>query len=336
MSSSLDFAGRVELLVVESKVLAGNPLGDPAARELPVYVPPAPPGKRDLPVVLVLAGFTGRGQGYLETHPWRRGIVWHYDRAVASGEAPPAILVLPDCFTKLGGSQYVNSSAVGRYADHVTGELVPLIEQRFRTNGRRAVVGKSSGGFGALHLAMQYPGVFQACASISGDVAFDTMFPGEFLACLRGLVPYDMDPARFLAAFFEKPDLSGDGHAVINVLAMAACYSPNVGSPLGFDLPFELETGQLVPEVWERWLAFDPLIAAEAHTEALKALDLIHIECGLGDEFHLQWGARRLSRVLSALGVTHTHEEHAGGHRGIDHRYGPLLAKLAATLASKR
>jgi len=334
MSPPLDFVGKVELLTVESKLLRDNPLGDPHVRELPVYVPPAAQGRAEkLPLILVLAGYTGRGQSYLETHPWRRGIVWHYDRAVAAGEAPPALLVLPDCFTKLGGSQYVNSPAVGSYADHVTRELVPLVEERFLTNGKRAVVGKSSGGFGALHLAMRYPGFFQACASISGDVAFEHMFPGEFLTCLRGLIPHDMDPARFLERFFEQPDLSGDGHAVIIVLAMAACYSPNPGTPLGFDLPFTLDTGERIAEVWERWLAFDPLIAAEGHADALRGLDLLHIECGLTDEFHLQWGARMLSRKLTALGIDHTHEEHPGGHRGIDHRYGPLLAKLAADLA---
>jgi len=331
VSRGLDFEGRVERLTVKSEVLAGNPLGDPTVRELPVYLPP---GESDaLPLVLVLAGFTGRGQGYLETHPWRRGIVWRYDRAVAAGDAPPAILVLPDCFTKLGGSQYVNSPAVGRYAEHVTGELVPLVEEHFATNGRRGVVGKSSGGFGALHLSMQHPGFFRACASISGDVAFDVMFPGEFLACMRGLLPLDMDPARFLERFYAEPDLSGDGHAVINVLAMAACYSPNPASLLGFDLPFDLETGELVPAVWERWLAFDPLVAVERHADALRDLELLHIECGLNDEFHLQWGARRLARKLTELGVPHTHEEHEGGHRGIDHRYGPVLARLAGVLA---
>ena len=328
--SVLDFEGRVERLVVDSEVLAGNPLGDPSRRELPVYVPPA---EGDLPVVFVLAGFTGRGQSYLETHPWRRGVVWHYDRAVAAGEAPPAILALPDCFTRLGGSQYVDSPAVGRYAEHVSRELVPLVDERFPTSGRRGVAGKSSGGFGALHLAMNHAGVFRACASISGDAAFDVLFPGEFLACLRGLVAYEMDPARFLEAFLAKPDLSGDGHAVINVLAMAACYSPNPSAPLGFDLPFELETGELIPDVWSRWLAFDPLVAAARHADALKRLDLLHLECGLADEFHLQWAARRLSRELTRLGIPHTHEEHPGGHRGIDHRFGPVLARLAATLS---
>ncbi len=330
-----DFQGRVEIRTFESTLLKHNRLGDRATREVPVYLPPGW-DRGEWPVLFCLAGFTGRGQSMLETHPWRRGLVWHFDQAVARGESPGAILVLPDCFTRLGGSQYVNSATVGPYGDHVARELTAFVDEHYptRTNGR-GVIGKSSGGFGALHLCMHYPGTFDACASISGDAGFEAMFAGELLACLRGLVSYDMDPGRFLEAFAENPDLSGDGHAVINVLAMSACYSPNPASPLGFDLPMDLETGQRREDVWNRWLAFDPVQAVERHAEPLRALRLLHLECGLRDEFHIQWGVRSLSRRLYELSVPHTHEEHGRGHRGLDDRYGPLLARMAAALDSE-
>ena len=330
----LDFFGRVEIVTIESEVLDGNALGDPHLRELPVYLPP---GWRDggvFPVLFVLAGFGGRGQGYLETHPWRRGVVWHYDRIVARGEAPPAILVLPDCFTKLGGSQYVNSSAVGRYEDYVIEELVPMVDERFPVRAEaRGVIGKSSGGFGALHLAMHHPGLFRACASISGDCAFELVYGTELLVGLRELVSLDLDPARFLEALFERPELADEKHALLNVLAMAACYSPNEASNLGFDLPIDLETGERIPEVWQRWLAFDPLFAVKRHADALRGLEFLHLECGLADEFHLQWGTRLLSRTLTELEIPHVHEEHEAGHRGIDRRFGPLLARMGGLLS---
>jgi S-formylglutathione hydrolase FrmB len=333
----LDFRGRVEFTALDSEVLRGNALGDPHTREVPVYVPPGADG-RELPLLTVLAGYTGDGRNYFDTHPWRRGIVWKYDRAVAAGEAAPAILVVPNCFTRLGGSQYVNSSATGRYLDHVVDEVLPFVEERYPVlTGRRGVLGKSSGGIGALHLVLERPGTFAACASISGDCGFDALCPPEFHGCLRGLVPHGGDPARFLAAFRADPRLEGDAHAVIIVLAMAACYSPNPDAALGFDLPFDLETGELVDEVWQRWLAFDPLVrltrddAGEA--DALRALDLLHLECGLADEYNLQWGLRRLVRRLRELDVPHVHEEHAGGHRGIDERWTPLLGRMAEVLA---
>lgn len=323
------FHGRVELRAFESRVLADNPLGDPHVRSVPVYLPPGADGE-DLPVIFVLAGFTGRGHKYLETHPWHPGPIVGYDRAVAAGAAPPAILVLPDCFTRFGGSQYVDSSAVGAYRSHLVDELVPWVDATYRTRPKeRGVVGKSSGGFGALWLGMQHPEVFGRVASISGDCGFDALFPPEFLACLRGLVAFNGSPAAFLEEFWRAPQLSGDGHAVINTLAMAACYAPNPTSELGFDLPFELETGELIDAVWQRFLAFDPLVAAPAHAAALASLEVLHLECGLSDEFHLQWGARRLARTWRELAIPHEHVEHAGGHRGIDDRFGPLFAKLA-------
>jgi len=316
------YAGKAEILAVESEVLKGNPLGDPHVREWIAYSPPGLDSQT--PLHMVLPAFTSRPHGALETHPWRRGWVAELDERLRQGLQPPCALVLPDAFTKLGGSQYVNSTATGSYEDYSIQEVVPLAQEHF---GRpvHTVLGKSSGGFGALHLAMHHPGTFQGAASISGDCGFDALFPGEFLGCLRGLLEWE-SPRAFLEAFHSRPDLSGDGHALINTLAMAACYSPNPRSELGFDLPFDLETGELVDEVWQRWLAFDPLVACVPHAEALRGLERLHIECGRRDEFHLQWGARRLVRKLRELGVDCTHEEHEGGHRGIDDRVIGFLA----------
>jgi enterochelin esterase-like enzyme len=330
----LAFRGRVEMPSFESALLKGNCAGDPHVREVAVYLPPGS-GERGerLPCVWLLASFTSHAHGFLETHPWRRGVVSLYDEAVAAGAAPRAILVMPDCFTWLGGSQYVDSAYLGPYERYLVEELVPFVDATYPTRpGSRAVVGKSSGGFGALRLGMRHPELFGAIASISGDVAFEDSLGPELLACLRGLVPYQGDPARFLEAFRSDPDLSGDGHAVINALAMAACYSPNLESSLGFDLPMDLRTGERKQTVWNRWLAFDPLNAVGEHAAALQRLRLLHLECGLRDEFHLQWGTRRLSNRLRALGIPHDHEEHEGGHRGLDPRLLALLPKLIAAL----
>lgn len=331
---ALAFRGRVETPGFESKLLAGNRAGDPHVREVAVYLPPGAgeAGER-LPCVWLLASFTSHAHGFLETHPWRRGVVSQYDESVAAGKAPRAILVMPNCFTWLGGSQYVDSVYLGPYERYLVDELVPFVDAQYPTKpGSRAVVGKSSGGFGALRLGMRHPEVFRGVASISGDVAFEDSLGPELLACLRGLVPHQGDPARFLEAFRADPDLSGDGHAVVNVLAMAACYSPNLARPLGFDLPMDLRTGARKEAIWKRWLAFDPLNAVGENAAALQRLRCLHLECGLRDEFHLQWGTRRLSNRLRELGVPHDHVEHEGGHRGLDPRLLALLPKLVGAL----
>lgn len=335
----LAFGGRVDMLLHESQALRGNPLGDPHRRELALYVPPGTQDLARLPVLYLLAGFTGRGQSFLGSAPWFPGIVQRYDQALQRGELAPALVAMPDCFTRYGGAQYLNTSAQGNYRDYLMEELLPLVDAEYGTGAAtdraRGVLGKSSGGFGALRLGMSEAGAFQAVGSISGDCGFENTFGSEFLQCLRGLLDHDMDPGKFLAAFERQPSLEGDGHAVINVLAMAACYSPNPEAALGFDLPFDLHTGLRKQEVWERWLQFDPIqaIEQEAHRSNLRALRLLHIECGLRDEFHLQWGTRHLAQRLRELQIPHTHEEHPGGHRGIDERYLKLLPRLIEALA---
>lgn len=330
----LSFAGRVEMRPIDSSVLRGNAAGDPHLREVPVYLPPGWTREEALPVVFILAGLTGRGHSMLETHPWRKGVVKRYDEALDEGSVPRAILVMPDCFTKYGGSQYVNSSATGLYEDHFVSELVPFVEEHYApASGRRALLGKSSGGFGALHLGMRHPSLFPVVASVSGDCCFEYTFGSEILACLRGLTKFEGDPAQFLAAFAQKPKMDGDGHSILNVLAMSACYSPNPEAALGFDLPMDLETGARIDEVWQRWLEFDPVHACAKHAEALRSLDWLYLEAGMKDEFHLQFGLRVLIRELAKLDIPFEHFEHQGGHFGLDDRYLELIPRIVEKLA---
>ena len=334
----LRFAGRVELHELDSSVLDGGRYGDPTRRQLAVYVPPG--ADEALPVVLLLPGFTGDWTSFLETHPWREGVVKAYDRGVAAGQLAPALLVMPDCFTRVGGSQFVDSSLLGSYERYLTEEVLPFVDKHYPTalSMRRGLVGKSSGGFGAMRLSMRHPKLFGAAASISGDVEFELGYAAEFPAALRGLVAHDMDPARFLAAFFAKPELKGDDHAVLNTLAMAACYSPAPDTELGFELPFELEACTRIDAVWQRWLAFDPLqmIESERYQAAWRGLDLLHLECGRADQFHLQWGLRRLHQRLDALSIPHAHVEHAGSHFDINDRYPPAIDAVAQALRASR
>ncbi len=316
----------------QSEVLRDNPLGDTSLRETPVYVPPQA-SQEELPVVFLLVGFTGRPHNLLETHPWKGGVIREIDRAMAAGETPPAILVMPNAWTRFGGSQYVNSSAVGRYEDHIVQELAPWVRRAFPVQaGPMAVAGKSSGGFGALHLGMHHPSLFSAVASISGDCHFEYGYAADFLPALRGLQSHGNDPAAFLKAFEASHDMSGDGHAVLNLLAMSACYSPNAEASLGFDLPVDLHTGKRRPKVWERWLAFDPVIACVENADALRSLDMLHLEAGLADEFHLQFGLRVLVERLTELNIPHKHVEFEGGHFGINHRYAELIGPLTEAL----
>ena len=122
---------------------------------------------------------------------------------------------------------------------------------------------------------------------------------------------------------------------MLNTLAMAACYSPDTDGELGFELPFDLETCARKPDVWQRWLAFDPLEMIEdaAHQANWKQLACLHLECGVKDQFHLQWGLRRLSARLTELDIPHDHVEHPGSHFDINEEALPVGTKVLALAA---
>jgi enterochelin esterase family protein len=325
--------GRVILERIESAALQANPAGDASVRTVPIYLPPSydRSGTRRYPVVFVLTGFTGRGRMLLNDNLWAPAIDDRMDALIARGAAGQMILVMPDCATRYGGSQYLNSTATGRYEDHVIEELVPWVDRRYRTlasREHRGVVGKSSGGYGAMVLAMRHPDVFGAVACHSGDMAFEYCYLPDFPKFLRTLAKHD-GLLGFLRTFDAAPRKTRELVEAMNILAMAACYSPNPRrKPLGIDLPFDLETGALDAAVWARWLQHDPLRMAPEHLSELRRLRLLFIDCGTRDEFNLQWGARQLAGVLRRHDVPHLHEEFDDGHMDIVYRYDRSLPLL--------
>jgi enterochelin esterase-like enzyme len=319
----------------ESAVLRGNPLGDPHVRRVPVYLPPGyEAGSDRYPVLYALSGYTGSGLRMLNTEAWSETLPERLDRLILGGRVRPMIVVMPDGFTKYGGSQYINSSATGRYEDHLVEELVPFVDRKYRTlpeRGQRCVLGKSSGGYGALVLGMRHPDVFGLVVDHSGDKYFEMCYKADFPACLNGLAHYG-GAQKFLSDFPHPPPRPSRWFAVIATLAMASCYSPNPEAPLGFDLPFDEHTGELRPEVWARWLEHDPVHLVERHADALRSLRLLYMDCGTRDEYHLHFGSRIFARRLERLGIPHHYEEFDDGHRNVTYRYDVSFPRISDEL----
>src|SRR5262245_36811721 len=57
------------------------------------------------------------------------------DRLIGDGAMAPCVVAFPDCFTKLGGNQYVNSVGVGAWDDFLLKEAVPFVERKFGCGG---------------------------------------------------------------------------------------------------------------------------------------------------------------------------------------------------------
>ena len=331
-------AGTVERLTFESAVLKGNPLRDPHVRDIPVYLPADyyKEATRRYPVIYYLTGFTGRGAMCLNDKAWGETLPQRLDRLIASRKLVPSIVVMPDCFTALGGSQYLNSPATGRYEDHLVKELVPFIDRRYRTlarPGSRAVMGKSSGGYGALVQAMKHPDVFGISACHSGDMYFELCYKPDFPKHLARIARHGGTAGflkKWLSPLSEERRKALMNHEILNTIAMASCYSPRPGRRPPFELPFDETTGELKEKVWKEWRTHDPVYMLDRLSRNLKKLRLLYLDCGIGDEFNLQFGARIFTRKLKRLGIRHVHEEFDDGHMGISYREDrslPLISK---------
>ena len=137
----------------------------------------------------------------------------------------------------------------------------------------------------------------------------------------------------FLDHVWKKEKLSdGEGHALM-MIAMAASYDTDLKAPLGFRIPLNMETGELIDVRWKAWLKHDPVRLVARHRDALKSLKGIFIDCGWRDQFHIHYGCRQLSRELARHGIVHTYEEFDGTHSGIDYRLERSLPFLTRALA---
>jgi enterochelin esterase family protein len=325
---------RVERITIESTALKGNRLGDPHVRSLFVYLPDgydADPA-RHYPALLMLASHGNTAQTMLNWRAWDESIDQQADRLIASGVCPPFILILPDTWTRLGGTQHINSPAIGNYGDYLLTEIIPYVDKHYRTMGvQRGVLGRSSGGYGAIYHAMTAPGVFAAAADHSGDAYFEFMAIPEIARLHLNLTKYN--GLEGLMEETRKPTpKSGSFYELVSILTFAATYAPNPDAPYGFDLPIDLATGALRKDVWERCLAFDPVRMIPNHAEALRGLRELFIDCGSYDEYNLQVGARLMSQALTAANVPHTYEEYPGGHRGTHYRYDVSIPRLVKAL----
>jgi enterochelin esterase family protein len=324
--------------IVDSRALVGNPLGDPSARRVAVWLPPsydsAP--ERRYPVIYWLAGYAGTGEQMFAGTPWQPGLGERLDRLAASGAMGEAIVVAPDCFTRWGGAQYLDSFAIGDYETHLVREVVPAIDARFRTvaaRGSRAIGGKSSGGFGALVLAMRNPDLVCAVASHAGDMAFELSALPDLPVAARTLRRHG-GVAGFLRNFESSEKKGAADFTTMMVLAEAGAYSPEPGREHGVALPFDLDTGEIDWTVWQRWKAWDPIEMLATHAEALRRMKLIFIDAGTRDEHNLDLGARIFVRRLQTLGIACEHQEFDDGHRGTAYRYDVSLPRLASAIGA--
>ncbi len=334
---SRDAAGRFDEHELVSEALVGNPLGDPVARPLWVYLPPgydAEPGHR-FPSLYLIQGHTGQLDMWRNRSAFRPTVPELVDRLFAGEGCPPALVVFVDAWTSYGGSQFLDSPGVGNYHTYLCEEIVPFVDARYRTLAQaahRGIAGKSSGGYGAMVTPMLRPDLFGGLATHAGDALFEHCYMPDFREAVRALRDYNGSFDAFWEDFHSRPAFTKPtDFPLLNTWAMAACYSANADGSV--ELPFDLETGQLRPDVWERWLAWDPVRMAERHADALRGLRAIYVDAGKRDQFFLDVGAEAFRTALERIGVTDVFFElFDATHSGIEYRYPGALRYLAERL----
>jgi len=330
--------GTLEKLVVESDLLAGNALDDPAHRPLWIYLPPGV--ERDhpkpLPSVYVIQGYTGQLDMWANRVAFEPTFLERLDHLFATGDCPDAVVALLDAWTSYGGSQFIDSASTGPYMSYLCEEVVPFVDERYPTlaqRDHRGLTGKSSGGYGAMVVPMLRPDVFGALASHAGDALFEGCYAGEFPKVARKLRD-DFDGSYEL--FFER--LAAADHVDLDRFAgpleaygYAACYSPDPARPGRALLPFDVH-GRLIDDVWAQWLKLDPVRMAPDHADALRSMRRIHLDAGRSDEYYLDLGAQAFAAELTKLGAAHTLELFDGTHARLTYRYPGAIRELAVAL----
>jgi len=339
-SDPFPLAGAFTRERISSEALRGNPLGDPHERTLWVYTPPGyDDSDRHYPTIYFLHGYLGRVDGLWNWVGFQPSVPQLIDELFADPSVDPAIVVLVDAWTKIGGSQYLNSPATGRYLDYLANDVVHAVDERYRSiadRDHRAVSGKSSGGYGAMVATMLRPDVFGAFASHSGDCGFEQCYLFDVAACARALRDlYEGSWQPFFDDFFSRPAQilrsSDPDHVLINIYAMAAAYSAEEDGSVS--LPFDERTLRFRDDVWRRWQAWDPVRMVATKLDVLRSLRGIWIDAGRRDDYYLDLGAQAISDQLTNAAIEHQFELFEGFHAGVQHRYPLGFRYLASRLA---
>ncbi|EFG2885863.1 esterase family protein, partial [Escherichia coli] len=287
-----------------------------------------------LPLLVDLVGYTAGGPAHTAWKPFGENAPERLDRLIGEGKMAPVVVAFPDCFSRLGGNQYVNSPVIGNYEDFLIADMLPAVETRFGCggHGRRGVFGKSSGGFGALVHAMRHPDVWAAAASHSGDAGFDLLYAAGFPDVLRALAKHNNSIEAWMTAFEAKQKPDDRDTLILMFLCQAASFDPDPDAWLGMRLPVTLDTCELIPERWNNWLAWDPALMVEKHADAIGKLKGFYLDCGTEDQYSILYGTRRIHKTLEQRGVPHRYEEFPDNHSRVDYRMDISLPYLADIL----
>ena len=246
-----------------------------------------------LPLLVDLVGFTAGGPVHTNWKNFGENVPERLDRLIGTGAMPPCVVAFPDCFTKLGGNQYINSAAMGRWAD--------FLLRRMRAVRRAAFPLRRRGQARRLRQKLRRLWRHRACPAASrflerrrlplGRHGLRACLPAGFPRLLRALAQAGGSIEKWIDAFYAAPKTKdGDVHDLMT-LAMCATYDPDPDGALWYAPAGDTETCELIPERWANFLPGIRVVMAETRGAGLEQLKALYIDCGDVDQYNLVYGA---------------------------------------------
>ncbi|MBY5950584.1 esterase family protein [Algoriphagus marincola] len=295
--------GTKERIKIHSQALEGNLIGDPAERDVTVYLPPSyasNPNQR-FPVLYMLHGFTDTDSQWFGWEDHWINLQDVIEESIAEGLSKEMIVVMPNAYNTFKGSMYASSATIGDWETFVTQELVNYVDENYRTipdKNSRGLAGHSMGGYGTLRLGMKNPNVYAAIYALSPccmDGAASTN--PELMKKLESLGPDQLAET----SFFE-----------IAALATSAAFAPNPQNPpLYLDLP--AKDGEPRQEVINKIIANRTLSFVDQYIMNLKKFKAIGMDAGLQDR-GISEATKKLHELLESYEVPHFYDSYEGDH----------------------
>lgn len=295
--------GTKERVKVHSRALEGNLIGDPADRDVTVYLPPSYQidPDRNFPVLYMLHGFTDTDSQWFGWEDHWINLQTVIEQSLAAGTSKEMIVVMPNAYNTFKGSMYASSPTVGDWETFVTKELVSYIDSNYRTlanKASRGLAGHSMGGYGTLRLGMKYPDVYSAIYALSpccmdGGPSTNP----ELISKLEQFTPEQIEDA----SFFE-----------IAALATSAAFAPNPQNP-PFYLDLPAKDGSPRQDIMNKITANRTLTIIDQYIPNLKKLKAIGMDAGTEDR-GISAATKNLHEVLDSYQIEHLYESYEGDH----------------------
>jgi len=314
---------KLEVKEITSAALLNNPIGNAEVRKMQVYLPKGydESSTKKYPVVYLLHGLPFTEESFISPDTWdpwiggtspfqaypdfpENGFKNWIDGMIDSGQIEPMIIVMPNAISAYGFSWYSNSELNGGFEDYIVNDLVNFIDSSYKTfanKDRRAVIGFSQGGYGAVKIGMLHADKFGVLASHSGLLYLDGILS-------MGQIIVAENPDGFVGPHPDKFLTSA-------MYSMSAAWSPNMNNPpFMVDLPFAYPSGAIIPAVRDRMLKHDVFTMLDTHMDDMNSLNGIFIDCGALDELGMTPMVDAFCQKMDAMAIDYTFESFQGGH----------------------